>query len=195
MIIDKFDVYRITVNNPSLINHAQSWIDQGFNVINVPGITPETMDVSEVNFYKKTVRDHAPIAEFTETEKAIFLSHRHLWKLCWQKDEAIVIIEEDVILKRTFNPVWNVDRLKYFCVGYNLKRPTPQKYRFTPAAGYIITPTLAKHLYTVTGEDKIRGNVDHYIKENRDDNSPSWAIDFAYQDPNRNRVGGIIDHE
>jgi GR25 family glycosyltransferase involved in LPS biosynthesis len=187
MIIDDFEFYRITIFRPELINHDDSWKQQGFVVNNIQGITPEQTKenprlLKMINFKKNSAKGKHAETEFSETEKCITLSHYLLWRKCVDLNKPIAIIEEDAVCIRPFNKVWNVNRLRYFCKAQQVANPEITK--FSPAAGYVLTPKGAGVLIkAVKDRNGVNGQVDHYIRKFRDKNSPDWAIDFAIQDP------------
>lgn len=185
MIIDNFQVWRIAIGD-ILPQCKDSWTKQGFEVNHFEAITPATMP----NFLKFGTKDRLvnsikknKLAEFTETEKAIWYSHFTLWKKCLDSNTPFVIIEQDNILTEKFPTTWRLYRLKYFCQASKPDRYSPTKKRkFTPAAGYVLTPEGAEFIINHTlNKPEQQSNVDHMISTGRDRNPRSWCIKYAEQ--------------
>lgn len=182
MIIDNIDIWRIAIGD-SLTQCKDTWTSRGFPVNHFEAITPDTMPTNELIFTekhnRKYTKTHAP---FSDVEKAIFYSHYALWKKCHTTNRPITVIEHDTKLIGNFPVLWDVRRLKYFCVGHRaLRNDGLYDTKYSPAAGYVLTPLGAEVLLKNTTGKNICWNVDHYIRIYRDPNSPSWAIRYAEQ--------------
>jgi hypothetical protein len=166
-IIDKSQVWRIAIGD-SLLECKQTWLDQGVPVNHFEAITPDTMD-NFLKFSRKQVRMYTrKRSDFTKVEKAIFYSH--------------FIIEHDTELTREFNWEWDVETLKYFCITHTAMATRGRvDTKYTPAAGYVLTPHGAQVLINNIKPSIIDFNVDHYIRKYRDHDSPSWAVAYAEQ--------------
>ena len=175
------NIWRIAIGD-SLPECKQTWIDQGFNVNHYEAITPDTMP-NFLKFGQKNMRMYTKkTAAFTQVEKAIFYSHFMLWRMCFKSQKPIVVIEHDTQLVNQFPTTWDVRRIKYFCVGHRaLKRDGGYDTKYSPAAGYVLTPQGAEALIAYTKRSTIIYNVDHYIRILRDKDSPSWAVRYAEQ--------------
>lgn len=179
--IDKSSVWRIAIGD-SLLECKQTWTNQGFDVNHFEAITPDTMP-NFLKFGKKEKRTYTrKTAEFTKVEKAIFYSHFMLWRMCFKARRPIVVIEHDTQLIQEFPLQWEIRRLKYFCVGHHaLRADGGYDTKYSPAAGYVLTPLGAEALINYTKRNTIIYNVDHYIRILRDKDSPSWAVKYAEQ--------------
>jgi GR25 family glycosyltransferase involved in LPS biosynthesis len=180
-IIDKSQVWRIAIGD-SLLECKQTWLDQGVPVNHFEAITPDTMD-NFLKFSRKQVRMYTrKRSDFTKVEKAIFYSHFMLWRKCYKSGKPMVIIEHDTELTREFNWEWDVETLKYFCITHTAMATRGRvDTKYTPAAGYVLTPHGAQVLINNIKPSIIDFNVDHYIRKYRDHDSPSWAVAYAEQ--------------
>lgn len=186
MIIDK--VWRIAVGD-TYQEYTKTWIDQGFDVETVEATVPDTMP-NNLKFGLKKKRIYGQkTSEFSDTEKAVCYSHYLLWKRCIEQNYPAIIIEHDTELILPFPREWDVERLKYFCIGYNARFAPHTKY--TPAAGYVLSVEGAKWLTNRFEKRKISFNVDHYLRLVRDTNPKEWAVKYAHQ-PEGNK--STIEH-
>lgn len=192
MIID--EVWRIAIGDEHS-SCALAWEEQNFKVNHFEAVTPDTMDDYLIfDVKRRNKREHNPIVEFTPTEKAIWYSHYSLWEKCLVSDKPFVIIESDVIPIGDFPLEWEVEYMKYFC-----RSSSPDRYsttiKYTPAAGYIITPKGASRLIEFTHHRPIITNVDGAMRECRDDNPAhtkgGWAKQYAMQILRENKT---IEH-
>lgn len=186
MIIDDFDIWRIAVGD-TLSHCKYGWEAQGFKVNHFEAITPinspDFLPFGRKNRKSHPVHRPNPIVDFTRTEKAIWYSHFLLWEKCLAEDKAFVIIEHDTTAVDFFPTLWEVDKLKYFCKADKPDRYSPTgRYKFTPAAGYILTPHGARCLVDITLSKKsITSNVDFMLTELRDKEPRKWCVQYAVQ--------------
>tara|TARA_R110000868_G_scaffold140545_1_gene356281 strand:- start:291 stop:893 length:603 start_codon:yes stop_codon:yes gene_type:complete len=170
MIIDKLDlelwmISLIGNHNADAIRTVTipKWKNEGFVVNLFNAITPKTIhnSITKLDFGYKNTKSTKTDIEFTETEKAIWYSHFHLWQKCVEINKPLLIIEEDVKPIKKFKDTWQTSYYKdsyyliCFCFNYyNM---------LTPAGGYIITPNTAKNMINNILKRKITYNVDYYI--------------------------------
>jgi len=186
MIIDDFDIWRIAIGG-SLSHCKYGWEAQGLQVNHFEAITPKTRP-DFLKFDKKDRLAHPihrpnPIVEFTETEKAIWYSHFMLWMKCLATKKPFVIIEHDTTAVDYFPTRWEVQRLKYFCKADKPDRHSPtNKYKFTPGAGYVLTPHGAQLMVEKTlSKESITHNVDSMLSNFRDNEPRKWCVQYAVQ--------------
>ena len=190
------EIWRIAIGDEHPLC-VTAWEAQNYKVNHFEAITPDTMG-DHLIFDKKRralkhVRDN--IVDFTPTEKAIWYSHYSLWEKCYMADKAFVIVESDVIPTRTFPAIWEVEYMKYFCRSANPDHKNTDLIKYTPAAGYIITPKGALRLIEFAHHRPIITNVDGAMRECRDDNpnhlTGGWAKQYAKQILRENKT---IEH-
>jgi GR25 family glycosyltransferase involved in LPS biosynthesis len=168
MIIDKKDleVWMISLIGDKQADQLRSitlptWEEQGFVVNLFDAITPDkikNLDIQLTFDQKYLNRRNNNLKPFTETEKAIWYSHTLLWEKCIRTNKPFIILEEDCLLIESFFQKINVKALMCFCHMAN-------KIMLTPAAGYIILPSVAEDLYRhALKHPRITYNVDSYIK-------------------------------
>lgn len=187
MIIDEFQFWRIAIGD-SLKECVVPWENQGFTVNHFEAITPDTMPgiLKFGNKHRHYHKKYNKIVPFTSTEKAIWYSHFMLWEKCIEEYTPFIIIEHDVIPITEFPKTWDVRTLKYFC-----KSSEPDRYaktnviKYTPAAGYIVTPKGARNLIKMATTGAVLSNVDSYVQAARDKNPDhlkgGWARHYANQ--------------
>lgn len=179
MIID--DIWRIAIGN-SLPEVKQDWINKGYIINHFEAITPKTMrtDLPFGFGYKNRAKTPEDYIDFTDTEKAVFCSHFTLWEKCYTSQRPMFIIEHDVKLRGYLPREWNVNRLKYFTKGA-LPDRSASRPKYTPAAGYVLTPHGAKVLISEVKDKFVSANVDSYIYRVGDNNPTEWIVAYADQ--------------
>ena len=118
----------------------ESWTRAGYKLEMFDAVTPETLHKQEPQFkfgIKKVGRG-AP-RELTDTEKAIWYSHRALWKLAASKRGPIIIIEHDAMLVEPIDPeLFNRHKTISLCNANG---------KATPGGAYFLNKEVGDALY------------------------------------------------
>lgn len=168
-----------------------SWTDRGFNIEYFNAVTPETMHKeNQLNFGLKTRPSLRRAREFTDTEKAIWYSHRAIWDIARRKRSPIIVIEHDTFLVRPIDPVI-FKNVKAMGLCHSLLRDG--SIATTAGAGYFLTRDVANEMYHESGNMEINYNSDALIHAKIDENGGNWKIHFCQQ-VIINDIGTTIRH-
>lgn len=156
-----------------------SWTDRGFNIEYFNAVTPETMhEEKQLNFALKTRPSLRRAREFTDTEKAVWYSHRALWKIARRKQSPIIVIEHDTLLIQPIDPaIFKNVKAMGLCHAM-LKDGS---IATTAGAGYYLTRDVANELYRESGSTEINYNSDALIHSKIDQHGGNWKIHFCQQ--------------
>jgi hypothetical protein len=143
---------------------SQSWLNAGFGIDYIQGITPETFDEAPVklNFGKKSTGRNIG-KDFTETEKAIWYSHIKMWDIAARKQNPLIVIEHDVMLLDHIDKV-DIERYPILGICHNgLLSKKPEKgYRVSAGGAYMLKNDIAKKMIDEL-PSLITTNSDAYI--------------------------------
>jgi hypothetical protein len=165
MNIDKPECWMIAISdNPISMYYKNevlsSWTDRGFVVNHFEAITPKNLhEYDLLKFTKKRNK-----IEFTETEKAVWYSHYMTWKLCWDMQKPIIVVEHDIQLLKNLSE--DVYTKNVACLAH-VKRSNKVTAKLAGGA-YHITPYGARQLLRARHEKTITYNSDSWIHETCD---------------------------
>jgi GR25 family glycosyltransferase involved in LPS biosynthesis len=168
----------------------RSWLDAGFNLEFIEAVTPETMQKERpLNFRMK--ESGRTVRSFTDTEKAVWYSHRKAWKLASQKSGPIIVIEHDVMLVRPIRATLFSDTCLMMGLCHVLRGSGAMAT--TAGGAYYITKRVARKMYDRSGTMRITTNSDAYIHERIDEYGSEWNVSHCRQivEPS---IGTTIDH-
>ena len=141
-----------------------SWVNDGFSINYYPGTTPENLDTIEkpLNFGLKSGGRNKG-KPLTDTEKAIWYSHRSMWEMASKKANPLIVIEHDALLLQHLDV--SVIK-KYPIVGIChcglLSKHSERGYRISAGGAYMITSRIARKMITNIPEE-ITINSDAYL--------------------------------
>jgi GR25 family glycosyltransferase involved in LPS biosynthesis len=162
MNIDKPECWMIAISdNPISMYYKNevlsSWTDRGFVVNHFEAITPK--DLHEHNLLNLTLK-RAKV-EFTETERAVWYSHYMTWKLCWDIQKPIIVIEHDILL---LQDIPSEAYAKDIACLAHVKRDNGRRAKLA-GGSYFITPKGARELRCARHMKSIKVNSDSWIHE------------------------------
>ena len=166
----------------------RSWIDRGFDIEYFDAITPETIpnQKHQLTFGEKVGKRRR---EFSETEKAVWYSHRALWDISRRKQSPIIVAEHDALLLRPINPIIFKD-VKMMGLCHSL---LDNGTMGTTAGGaYYLTRDIAKEMYEETRNKTIRYNSDNLIHAKIDQHG-EWRTHYCEQ-IREDSIGTTIRH-
>lgn len=147
---------------------VNSWINDGFEVHYYPGTTPADLETIEepLNFGLKTGGRNKG-KPLTDTEKAIWYSHRSMWDLASKKANPLIVIEHDALLLQhlDFSPIKRYPIVGICHCGL-LSKHSERGYRISAGGAYILTSRLARNMiYNIPEEITINSDayLHHYI--------------------------------
>jgi len=153
-------------DNPISIHYRNyvkpSWVEQGFTIRYYDAVTPKTLNKQSfpmVMNFKKSGRSHR---HFTPTEKAVWYSHRNLWRFCAHKLEPIIIIEHDILLVEQVADDFFSDH-KIIGMGSSYNRNNRDIIHKSAGTAYYLTPNIAKRLLGIENSDEITTNSDAHL--------------------------------
>lgn len=173
---------------------VKSWREHGYNVRYYQAVTPKTLDKQSqpIQFGKK--RDKI---EFTDTEKAVWYSHRNLWRFCEQKMQPIIIIEHDAKLVKDI-PCNLFDECDIIGLSHTpfINRKTGEtdydRILRSAGVGYYLTPQIATKMVLGLNKKIITTNSDCYIHIHIEELG-GWNIEHIQQTFNE-EYGTTIEH-
>jgi len=143
---------------------SQSWINGGYSLDYIQGITPDTFGdaVKPLKFGKKRSGRNAG-KDFTETEKAIWYSHMKMWDITSRKASPYIIIEHDVMLLEHIDRI-DIERYNILGLCHNglLSKNPHRGYRVSAGGAYMLKNDIAKKMLDEL-PDVITTNSDAYI--------------------------------
>jgi len=141
-----------------------SWVNDGFSINYYSGTTPEDLDTIEkpLNFGLKSGGRNKG-KPLTDTEKAIWYSHRSMWEMASKKANPLIVIEHDALLLQHLD----VSIIKKYpivgiCHCGLLSKHSERGYRISAGGAYIITSRIARKMITNIPEE-ITINSDAYL--------------------------------
>lgn len=165
-----------------------SWTSKGYIVNHFEAVTPD--DLSNYNFLK-IKRKHSnrtkTTVDFTETEIAVWYSHFSTWKLCYDMNKPIIVIEHDIkLLKDIDEEVYNYP---IACLAHVVRKGVQVKLG---GGAYYITPKGAHELMKIKNHKEIVKNSDAWI-HNRCDVLGKWFIEHSTQIKD-DKIGVTVTH-
>jgi hypothetical protein len=157
-----------------------SWTDRGFNIEYYSAVTPETIkdQPRPLNFRIKDYPSPKRAREFTETEKAVWYSHRNIWGIIRRKKSPVIVIEHDTMLLKPIDPrIFN--RVKAMGLCHSLLPDGTMGT--TVGAGYYLTREAAEEFYRDTFDLRINFNSDNYIHKKIDKMGSHWRTHYCQQ--------------
>lgn len=179
----KPDVWMIAISGNPISMHyrnlvVDSWRQFGHTVNHFEAVTPDDLKKEQYQFLpitKKHSNRTNKSVEFTETEIAVWYSHYHTWKLCFEIDEPIIVVEHDIqLLKEIDSEVYNYH---VSCLAHVMRKHQMAKLG---GGAYYITPRGARALLRVRHDKAIIKNSDAWI-HNRCDKMGKWFHDHSIQ--------------
>ena len=169
-----------------------SWTDRGFKIEYFSAVTPETIkdQPRQLHFKTKDYPNPRRAREFTETEKAVWYSHRNVWGVARRKKSPVIVIEHDTMLLKPIDPRI-FDGVTAMGLCHSLLPDGTMGT--TVGAGYYLTREAANELYRDTFNLGINFNSDSYIHKKVDKLGGHWRTHYCQQIKDRG-IGTTIHH-
>jgi hypothetical protein len=143
---------------------VNSWINDGFKVYFYPGTTPTDLETinEPLNFGLKS-QGRNKGKPLTDTEKAIWYSHRTMWEMASKKANPLIVIEHDALLLQHLD-FSSIERYPIvgICHCGLLSKHSERGYRVSAGGAYILTSRLARKMISNIPEE-ITINSDAYL--------------------------------